>query len=235
MFEEENQYLDQEPQEKGLEILSEDNQLQVLDKVLPRHLTILPLTQRPVFPGITIPMTFSGPEKVNVIKKAMEEEDGFIGLALASEYNEDNYTESELHEVGTAYQVLRINPIAPGVIQVLGRGINRFRRKSVVTLKPEIRWEVEYYQPPKEKPDQELKAYMMAISSEIKELLQLNPLFKEQVNMVVAQLNYDDPGTTMDVISNLLSSEPKTLAIAAGDFRLVGTRQTAAPNDQGRA
>ena len=221
MLEEENLLPEQGAEEKSLEILSEDKHLQVLDNVLPKHLNILPLSQRPVFPGITIPMTFSGPEKVKIIKKVVEEEDGFIGLAFTADYNEEDYTESEFHEVGTVYQVMRINPIAPGVVQVLGRGVNRFRRKAVVTLKPEIRWEVDYYQPPKERPGQELKAYMMAISSEIKELLQLNPLFKEQVNMVVAQLNYDAPGTTMDVISNLLSADPTALQTLLETFDLL--------------
>ena len=52
---------------------------------------------------------------------------------------------------------------------------------------------------------------MLAISSEIKQLLQLNPMFQEQVNLVVAQLNYEAPGMTMDVISNLLSGESEQL------------------------
>jgi ATP-dependent Lon protease len=52
---------------------------------------------------------------------------------------------------------------------------------------------------------------MLAISSDIKSLLALNPLFQEQVNMVVTQLNYDKPGQTVDVISNLVSSEKEKL------------------------
>lgn len=207
-------------EESAYEIKPEGNEIQILENVLPSHLTILPLNQRPVFPGLTLPLTFSGAEKIQAIKKAIEEENGYIGLVLAQEYNEADYTQSEFYEVGTAFQIFRINPIAPNVVQVLGKGVNRFRRKSVVTLKPNIRWEVHYYQPPKEKPDQDLKAYMMAISSEIKELLKLNPLFKEQVNMVVAQLNYDAPGNTMDVISNLLSSDFEALQTLLETFDL---------------
>jgi ATP-dependent Lon protease len=189
----------------------EGQELQKVEEMLPQNLTILPLSQRPIFPGLAMPLTFAGQAQVDALKKAVEEQDGYIGLVLAQELDKEDYTESELYEVGTLFQVLRINPIANGAVQVLGRGVNRFRKKRVVLVKPSLRWEVEHLKAPDEKPDQDLRAYMMAISGEIKELLKLNPLFQEQVNMVVSQLNYDAPGMTMDVISNLLSSDAEAL------------------------
>lgn len=190
---------------------SADQQLQRVENVLPQNLTILPLQQRPIFPGLAMPLTFKGKEIVAAIKKAVEEQDGYLGLVMAQEYNTEDYTESEFYEHGTLFQVLRVNEAAPGIAQILGRGVSRFRKKRVVLVKPTLRWEVQYHNEPEEKPDQDLKAYMMAISGEIKSLLKLNPLFQEQVNMVVSQLNYDAPGLTMDVISNLLSSDAEVL------------------------
>ena len=193
--------------------IEEENakQVQAVENILPHHLTILPLIQRPVFPGMPIPIAFSGEDKVAVLKKAMEQDNGYIGLALAKQIDEEDYTESDLYEVGTTFQILRLIPIAPHTMQVLGQGINRFKRKKTILVKPQIRWEVDHQPNPKVKPDQELKAYMMAISGEIKELLKINPLFQEQVNMVVSQLNYDAPSMTMDIISNLLSSSAEEL------------------------
>lgn len=195
----------------AIEVEPEENKLQRVDNVLPHNLTILPLTQRPIFPGLALPMTFSGQGQVDVLKQAVEEDDGYIGLVYTQEFNEEDYTESDFYEVGTIFQILRVHPIGPATLQVLGRGITRFRKKRALLVKPRLRWEVEYYAEPKEKPDPALKAYMMAISSEVKELLKLNPLFQEQVNMVVSQLNYESPGLTMDVISNLLSSDSDEL------------------------
>ncbi|NBC07809.1 MAG: endopeptidase La [Bacteroidetes bacterium] len=189
----------------------EGQELQKVEQVLPQNLTILPLSQKPIFPGLAMPLTFSGKAQVEALKKAVEEQEGYVGLVLARELDQDDYTESELYEVGTLFQVLRINPMANGAVQVLGRGVNRFRKKKVVLVKPSLRWEVEHHKEPEDKPGQDLRAYMMAISGEIKELLKLNPLFQEQVNMVVSQLNYDAPGMTMDVISNLLSSDAEAL------------------------
>ena len=166
-------------------------QLQVIDNVLPKHISILPLRQRPVFPGISIPLTFAGKEKIKVLKKAHEEEEGYIGLVLAQDFNEEDYTESELHEVGTLYQIMRIVPIAPNTVQVLGRGVRRFAKEKEVLVKPNIRWQVAYADVPKGKPSPDLKAYMRAISTEIREVLKLNTVFQEQVNKVAGQINYD--------------------------------------------
>ena len=181
--------------------------MQLVDPSLPQLLTILPLSQRPIFPGTALPMTFNGVAKVAAVRIAVEQHEGYIGAVLEREANDDDYRESVYHDVGTVYQIIKVMPMAQNVVQVLGRTIKRFRKQRVVQTEPSLRWRVQYDNQPSTKPDPELKAYMLAISSDIRSLLALNPLFQEQVNMVVTQLNYEKPGQTVDVISNLVSSE----------------------------
>lgn len=107
-----------------------NHELQVIDNLLPTHLTILPLLQRPVFPGMTIPLTFSGKDNLNAIRRIVEKENGFAGLVYAKEWNSERVFESELYEVGTAFQIYRVQPIAPEVVQVIGQGIARFKKKE---------------------------------------------------------------------------------------------------------
>ena len=191
--------------------MMDDTGMQLIDPALPQLLTILPLSQRPIFPGTALPMTFSGSEKLMAIKIAVEQHEGFIGAVLEKVTNEDDYRESDYFEVGTVYQILKVMPMGSNGVQVLGRTLKRFRLQRVVQTEPSLRWRVQYDNQPVTRPDPELKAYMLAISSDIKSLLALNPLFQEQVNMVVTQLNYEKPGQTIDVISNLVSSEKEKL------------------------
>src|SRR5690606_13981782 len=108
-------------------------------------------------------------------------------------------------------QILRVAPVAPKIIQVMGQGITRFTKKKVLYVQPPIKWEVEYHPDENLTPTPEMKAYMLSIGSELKALLQLNPIFKEQLNMVVSQLNYEEPGLTMDIISSLLTASADKL------------------------
>ena len=187
--------------------LMDDRAMQLVDPSLPQLLTILPLSQRPIFPGTALPMTFTGQHKLMAIRIAVEQHDGYIGAVLERESDPDDYRESDYFPVGTVYQIMKVMPMGNSGLQVLGRTIKRFRLQRVVQTEPSLRWRVQYDNQPVANADPELKAYMLAISSDIKQLLALNPLFQEQVNMVVTQLNYEKPGQTIDVISNLVSSE----------------------------
>ncbi|MEM1328032.1 MAG: endopeptidase La [Bacteroidota bacterium] len=206
-------------------------ELRRAEDILPDELIVLPLLQRPIFPGLALPLTFSGKADLKAIRQAVEKEGGYIGLSLvkdAEEVEAENpdgvqqidHDEVEMHEVGTVFQIMKVVPVAPEVVQVLGQGITRFKKKRAIKGGNYTKWEVDLYQEPKGKVSNDLKAYMMAISSELKELLKLNPLFKEQVNMVVAQLNYDAPGLTMDVIANLLTSGKEELQDLLETFEL---------------
>ncbi|MEN0049874.1 MAG: LON peptidase substrate-binding domain-containing protein, partial [Bacteroidota bacterium] len=195
-------------------------QLQKVEEVLPDELSILSVGQRPIFPGVALPLTFSGKENLKLIRQVAEQEGGYVGLTLVKNAKGEEREADELFEVGTVFQIMRVVPIAPETVQVLGQGIARFTKKEEITDSKFLRWSVEPFYEPKGKANTDLKAYMMAISSELKELLKLNPVFKEQVNMVVSQLNYDAPGLTMDVISNLLSSDKLELQDLLETFEL---------------
>lgn len=186
-----------------------DNKPQIVGELLPTHLSIVPIYRRPIFPGIVLPLQFDDPDEIDKVVQAMEKGNGYIGLVLAKSDPESDSI--DLYKVGTAFHLFRINNAQKGGIQVLGQAIRRFKKKKVEEDAKSLAWEVEYIYDEQKKASRELKAYMLAISNQVKELLGLNPLFKEQVNQLVSQLNYDTPGLTMDLISNLVMSEKQVL------------------------
>ena len=192
--------------------------LELLDPTLPQLLTILPVSQRPIFPGMPLPLGFGGRELLISLKLAVDQHDGFIGIVLVEEEHETDYRQSIYYDVGVVCQVIKTIEMGPGSAQVIVNPIKRLRRERTVQTEPQLRWRVSYDNQPAARPDQEMKAYMLAISSEIKQLLALNPMFKEQVNMVVSQLNYDDPGQTMDIVSNLISADREKLQELLGSW-----------------
>ena len=203
--------LDQEDIQELNADLEEEKAVQLHDEVLPTVLTIVPITKRPVFPGIMLPITLSGEESLRAVKQAVEEDHGLLGLVLAKEINEGNVNESDLYTTGTVFRIFKVVPIAPDTIQVLGQGLQRIQQVRTVLVQPNLRWEVSYCLDANEKPGPELKAYMMALSTEVRKILQLNDVLREQVSSVISQLNLDTPGLTMDLISSLLNAESEEL------------------------
>ena len=197
--------------EEAVQEVMNDSAMQLVDPTLPQLLTIIPVNQRPIFPGMVLPLGLGGRTLLISLKLAMEQHDGYIGVVLAEEEDDNDYRESVYYNVGVVCQVMKVIEAGDNGAQVIVNPVKRFRRERVVQSEPQLRWRVRYDNQPPQQPDQEMKAYMLAISSEVKQLLSLNPMFKEQVNMVVSQLNYDNPGQTMDIISNLVSSDKEKL------------------------
>ena len=188
--------------------------LQSLDQHRPPELIVLPVTLRPLFPGLTVPLTLVGPGIVNVVQEIMRQEEGYCGISLTDQL--DGVEESDevfpaMREVGTLFRIQRVIPVNDDNVQVLGVSLVRFEKTEELKKGSQVRWRVRYQERQRGKVSPDLRAYMMAVSSEIKHLISINPHFKEQINMVVDRLNYEAPGLTLDVLSNLLSADREIL------------------------
>ena len=188
-----------------------DSQLILLADILPETLTIIPLVNRPIFPGMTIPLILSGKEIKETIEAIENSEHKIAGAVLAKSIENDSLIESELYEYGVAIRVHKILPLEPYSYQIMIEALCRFRFLEKRTQKPLLQWQVEYCQETKEKANEEIKAYILSLISSVKELLGLNPLFKEQLKLVISHLSYDNPGKVMDLIASMTTAEPEKL------------------------
>ena len=188
--------------------------LQTLDQHRPGELIVLPVTLRPLFPGLTVPLTLVGANIVSVVQEIMRSDEGYCGVSLTDDKDakiQPDKPYPAMREVGTLFRIQRVIPINEENVQVLGMSLVRFEKKETVTEQPYVRWRVRYREQGRQRVSPDLRAYMMAVSSEIKQLISVNPHFKEQINMVVDRLNYEAPSLTLDVLSNLLSADREIL------------------------
>ncbi len=185
--------------------------LAVVSEILPEQLTILPVDTRPFFPGITVPMTFTGSDFIDAIKRIGNSNHPYVGLTLVKEVNKENYLASKFYEVGAVVKILKIVPASEESVQILVQGLQRFEKVRAIRQEPMIEWEVKYYKDPDEKPSEELKAYTLSIVNSVKELLKLNPVFQEQIKMVLNQISIEKPGVLMDLIASMLTADGEKL------------------------
>src|SRR6056297_1858922 len=187
------------------------SEVAVVNDILPDNLTVIPMETRPFFPGISVPMTFSGKAAVETIKKTAESDYPFLGFALIKELDEQNFANSTLFETGTVIKIHKIISQDENGIQVLVQGLQRFTKVRQVRSKPDIVWQVKYFKNPEEKPSEDLKAYTLSIVSSVKELLKLNPVFQEQIKAVLNQISIEQPGLLMDLIASMLTADGSRL------------------------
>jgi len=180
--------------------------------LLPEQVMVIPLHDRPMFPKMMGPIIVDD----SVLKKAVlkhvnqntqlyfalilqhPKEDG---LAHAAESGDDFF------KVGVVARVIQVSPYKPGEpLQVLVQALERFDIVSMMKRDAIFTAEVKYWFETIQDNTEELKAYSVAIIDCIKELVNLNPLFKEGLSLLIERINLSDPGSLADFAASMTTS-----------------------------
>lgn len=183
-----------------------DDGLMLARDTLPSRLPIIPLRPRPAFPGVIIPLTVNGKARVNTIKKAMESDSQAIGLVMVQELDEEDST-SNLQRVGVAAKILKLIHTEDDSAHVLVNSLERFSIDEVVEINNIIYTDVTYFLSTVYTETPELRAYSMAIISTLKELVQINPLYSEEIKLFLGRTSMDDPARLTDFAANLTNAD----------------------------
>ncbi|MCW8860090.1 MAG: endopeptidase La [Deltaproteobacteria bacterium] len=183
-----------------------DDGLVLARDMLPSRLPIIPLRPRPAFPGVIIPLTVNGEARVRTVKQAMESESQAIGLVMVKELDEDDST-TNLQKVGVAAKILKLIHADKDSAHVLVNSLERFSIEEVHELNEVISVDVTYFLSAVYSENPELKAYSMAIISTLKELVQINPLYSEEIKLFLGRTSMDDPARLTDFAANLTNAD----------------------------
>lgn len=166
----------------------------------PEQLYLLPLNRRPFFPGMAAPIVIEPGAYYEVLKIVAKTEHKCLGLFLTHKEDVNIYKIglSDLHPVGVVARILRIIPMEQGGAQVVLNMEKRVMIEKAVKSK-HLLAQVKYHDDtPLEHLSRELKAYSISIITTIKELLKLNPLFKEELQIFLGHSDFTEPGRLAD-------------------------------------
>jgi ATP-dependent Lon protease len=115
---------------------SEDEE--ALEKeVLPDVLSILPLTNTVLFPGVVMPINAGSDKSIKLINDA-NKSNKLIGVVAQKSPKVENPSIENIHEIGTVAKILRVLKMPDGNTTVIIQGKKRFKIKSVVKTDPYI-------------------------------------------------------------------------------------------------
>jgi len=183
-----------------------DDGLVLARDTLPSQLPIIPLRPRPAFPGVIIPLTVNGKARVRTIKQAMETDAQAIGLVMVQDLDGKD-SPTNLQNVGVAAKILKLIHTEGDSAHVLVNSLERFSIDSVVESKGIIHADVTYFLSTVYSDNPELKAYSMAIIATLKELVQINPLYSEEIKLFLGRTSMDDPARLTDFAANLTNAD----------------------------
>ncbi len=190
---------------------NKSSSLVLVSDIYPDNIIVLPLENRPVFPGLTLPLSFPGKKLIDYAEYALEHNNGFVGVSLIEEKNEEDISRSKLHKTGTLLKIIKVINKEEGAIHLLTQAITRFHYVKSRSRKGIPHWQVQYEYEDKSSPPSELKAYTLAVINSVKELIKLNPMFQEQMRLALSQVGMEKPGLLMDLVASFLTADSSKL------------------------
>jgi ATP-dependent Lon protease len=116
-------------------LISEEDEESISMTKVPETLPILPLRNTVLFPGVIIPITV-GREKSMKLVRDIYQKNKVIGTVAQKDPSIDDPEPSEMFNVGTMAQLLRILEMPDGTTSVIIQGKRRFVINEVVTTEP---------------------------------------------------------------------------------------------------
>lgn len=190
---------------------SSDNQLVVAKDILPEVLSIIPLSQRPIFPGMMIPLVLTGEMMITIASDIMESDTKIGGVVLIEHHHEGRLDSSDLYTTGVAIKIFKVTPIDENTVQVMINALGRFNLKEVVQEKPLMKWKVEHYFEEEYRPTEEMKAYSLAIITSVKDLIKSNSLFQEELKLFLNRFSVEDPGKLSDFVASMTTADAREI------------------------
>ena len=178
--------------------------------VLPTRIPILPVASRPFFPGQAVPLMMDAESWSSTLKAVGESEHKILGVLLVRTETSEEAQTTDFYPVGTACRVHRVHH-QDGHLQVLVECLQRFNIATWLSREAPFDAQVTYLPEPAGRPNEEIKAYAMAVINTIKELLPLNPLYVEELRMFLDRFGPDDPSHLSDFAASLTTSTKEQL------------------------
>lgn len=188
----------------------------------PDQLYVMPLNRRPFFPGMAAPIIIEPGAYYEVLKIISKTDHKCVGLFLTHKEEANIYKIgfSDLFQVGIVARILRIIPMEGGGAQVVLNMEKRVSIKKPLKSKYLLSEVVYHDDTPLAHLSKELKAYSISIITTIKELLKLNPLFKEELQIFLGHSDFTEPGRLADFAVALTTASREELQDVLETFEI---------------
>ncbi|MFN4173708.1 MAG: LON peptidase substrate-binding domain-containing protein, partial [Parachlamydiaceae bacterium] len=165
----------------------------------PDILPVFPVLKRPFFPGMAAPVVLEAGAYYELIKKMVKKDDKWVCFLLTKDEKASPYKlePSDLFSIGVMARIIKVIPMDQGGAQLIVNMEKRVIATEFIKEGKLLRTKVEYHTDQKLL-SREMKAYSASITSSIKELLKLNPLFKEELQLFLNHSDLSDPGSLAD-------------------------------------
>ncbi|KAE9001828.1 Lon protease [Phytophthora fragariae] len=186
------------------------------------HVLAMPAHRRPFFPGVVLPMTITNPEVTKALMSLKESGQKYVGVFLKKSTGGDPLKSgggedlvknlSEIHHVGSFARIDNMLPFDANSVQVLMVSQRRIAIDDIRDEGPPIRVNISNLDNPPFDPKSKLiRAYSNEIVATLREIVKMNPLFKDHMQYFSQRIDIHNPYKLADFAASVTSADGEEL------------------------
>jgi len=186
-------YLDQSDEvfddfEQAIPLMSEEEERELTEAVVPDSLPILPLKNTVLFPGVVVPITVGRDRSLALVKEAYAG-DKIIGVVTQKDEDVEEPGYDDLHKIGTVAQILKLIKMPDGSRSIVIQGKSVFEVEEFTQDQPYFKANTKAY--PREMDIQglELSASVRNVKETAVNIINKSPNIPSEAAIAVNNIN----------------------------------------------
>lgn len=185
-------------------LMSQEDEEEMNNEETPEILSILPLRNTVLFPGVVIPITVGRDKSIKLIKDAYKG-NRTIGVVSQRDVAIEDPMFDQLNEVGTVALIIKMLQMPDGSTTVIIQGKQRFRLGEEVQSEPYIKASITKFEEIKPKVDKEFKAVVASVKELAMQIIQLSPNIPSEAGIAIK--NIESTSFLINFISSNMNAD----------------------------
>jgi ATP-dependent Lon protease len=190
----------QEDSDDLIQMINPEQESDLKPEDLPEELSILPIKNTVLFPGVVIPITVGRQKSIRLVKKAYQGS-RIIGVLAQKNSQAEEPSVEELYKTGTVARIIKMLVLPDGNTTIIIQGKNRFTIREFVQEDPYLTATINLLSEPVLNINgKEAKALVQSLKDAALKILKLNPEIPQEAQVALDNIS------SMSFLVHFLSS-----------------------------
>jgi ATP-dependent Lon protease len=172
--------------------------------VIPTDLTILPLRNTVLFPGVVIPITVGRDKSIKAVSDVYKG-DKLIGVLAQKDANIEEPEPGDLCKIGTVAKIVKLIKMPDGGTTIIIQGKKRFEWTAMVSEDPYFKAAIRLLEEEEAPDTADFQAYVSGIKDLASQIVQLSPNLPTEAAIILK--NIENASFLINFVSSNLNSE----------------------------
>jgi ATP-dependent Lon protease len=179
----------QEDNDDLIQMINPEQESDLKPEDLPAELSILPIKNTVLFPGVVIPITVGRQKSIKLVKKAYQG-NRIIGVVAQKNSQAEEPALEDLYRTGTVARIIKMLVLPDGNTTIIIQGKNRFSIREFVQEDPYLTARIDLLtEPMLNVNSKEAKALVQSLKDSALKILKLNPEIPQEAQVALENIS----------------------------------------------